>query len=49
MPSCQCKNCQKALLPSSDPWVKKIRGMILDGRLVHLGNTPDGRAIYREV
>jgi hypothetical protein len=46
---CKCKTCLKAIAPSADPWVRKVRGMILSGKLVHIDTTRDGRAIYREV
>lgn len=46
---CKCKNCLKALLPSADPWVHKMRGMISSGKLVHIETTKDGKAVYREV
>lgn len=47
--ACECKNCLKALVPSADPWVRKVRGMIRSGKLVHVDTTKDGKAVYREV
>jgi hypothetical protein len=47
--ACECKNCLKALVPSADPWVRKVRSMITSGKLVHVDTTRDGRAVYREI
>lgn len=47
--ACECKNCLKALVPSADPWVRKVRGMIRSGKLVHVDTTKDGKALYREI
>lgn len=39
--TCDCHVCTPA-------WLEKFFKDLAEGRVIHIGNTPDGRPIYRQ-
>lgn len=48
--NCVCSSCiEHVTTPSFNLWVLDFARALYEGRVEHIGNTPDGRPIYRQV
>ena len=49
--NCACVTCIDRVTspPPQDPWVFEFVKALIEGRVEHIGNSPDGRPIYRRV
>jgi hypothetical protein len=47
--TCQCPSCLEILTrEATDSFSREFRSRLIEGSVVHIGTTPDGRAIYRQ-
>ena len=50
MEPCLCPQCTRLTQTKSvDPWVVKIQNMVRTGKLKHVENSVEGKAVYRLV
>lgn len=48
--NCACRSCiERVTNPGQDLWTFEFARALYEGRVEHIGNTPDGRPIYRQV
>ena len=46
--NCACLNCLAVVsAPQTTIWAATFAKDLLNGLVIHIGNTPDGRSIYR--
>jgi hypothetical protein len=50
MTQCECTHCLYRLsLTSKDPWVVQFQKALRNGSVIHIGQDPKGRQLYRQI